>query len=52
VRIEVVEIAGQLTLEELAGIPAAYGKDAFMRQNAEISCVGHDQSSSESGWAS
>ena len=42
--IEVIEVAGQLSLQKLARIRAAYGQDAFVRQNAKESSVSHDES--------
>ncbi|BAQ79387.1 putative uncharacterized protein [Pseudomonas sp. St29] len=41
---EVIEVAGQLTLKEFAGIRAADGEDAFVGQGAEKSGVSHGSS--------
>src|SRR5690606_34594937 len=42
--VEIAKVAGQLSLQKFAGIGAAYGQDAFMRQDAEKSSIGHDRS--------
>ena len=41
---QVIEVAGQLTLQELAGIRAADRQNTFMRQRAEKSRIGHGSS--------
>ena len=41
---EVIEVAGQLALQEFSGIRAANRENAFMRQGAEKSRIGHGSS--------
>ena len=40
---QVVEVAGQLTLQELAGVRAAYGQQAFVAEAAEKGRVGENE---------
>ena len=41
---QVIEVAGQLALQEFSGIRAANRENAFMRQGAEKSRIGHGSS--------
>jgi hypothetical protein len=46
--VEVIEVAGQLPLEELGRVSAANGQDTFVGQGAEESRVSHGSSQLES----
>ncbi|MNR36141.1 hypothetical protein D3C85_1540360 [compost metagenome] len=39
--VEVTDVAGQLALQELAGVRTADGENAFMGKGAEKSGIGH-----------
>jgi hypothetical protein len=41
--VEVTEVAGQLALEEFAGIRAANGEYAFVAEGAEKRGIGHGE---------
>jgi len=47
---QVVEVAGQLALQKLAGVVADHSKNAFVVQSAEKSRVGHGSSQVKNVW--
>ena len=47
---QVIEVAGQLALQKFTGIRAADRENAFMRQGAEKSRIGHGSSQERRVW--